>query len=104
MKLNAEPFRLLASSIPLKFILKNRNKPLTVNAAFFGQAGFLDELITDDTYYGMLMREYSSVRELLPPALPRKHMWKFMRSRPAGFPTARIPQFMNLVCNAFPII
>ncbi len=103
MKLNAEPFRLLASCIPLKFILKNRNNPLTVNAAFFGQAGFLDELITDDTYYGMLMREYSSVRELLPPALPRKHMWKFMRSRPAGFPTARIPQFMNLVCNAFPL-
>ncbi len=103
MKLNAEPFRLLASSVPLKFVLKNRENPLVINAAFFGQAGFLDELITDDPYFGMLMREYSSIRALLPQPLPQKHMWKFMRSRPAGFPTARIPQFMNLVCNAFPL-
>ena len=103
MKLNKEPFRLLAGSIPLKFILRNRKNPLTINAAFFGQAGFLDELITDDPYYEMLMREYQSLKEILPQPLPEKYMWKFMRSRPAGFPTARIPQFLNLVCNAFPL-
>ncbi len=102
MKLNAEPFRLLAASVPLKFVLKNRKNPLSINAAFFGQAGFLDELISDDPYFEMLMREYTSIREILPPAVLQKYHWKFMRSRPAGFPTARIPQFLNLVCNAFP--
>jgi hypothetical protein len=102
MKLNAEPFRLLAESIPLNFIMKYRDNPKTINAAFFGQAGFLDELLTDDPYYGMLQKEYNSIKTLLPPAIPGKHLWKLMRSRPAGFPTARIPQLVSILVNSFP--
>jgi hypothetical protein len=102
MKLNAEPFRLLAESIPLNFIMKYRDNPKTINAAFFGQAGFLDELLTDDPYYAMLQKEYNSIKTLLPPPIPGKHLWKFMRSRPAGFPTARIPQLVSILVNSFP--
>ena len=102
-KLNAEPFRLLASSVPLSFVMKNRQKPLTLNAAFFGQAGFLDELLTDDPYYQMLQREYRPLSGLLPSPLPGKHIWKFSRSRPAGFPTNRIPQFIHFIAHQFPL-
>ncbi len=103
MKLNAVPFGLLAESIPLNFILRNREATKTVNAAFFGQAGFLDELISDDPYYEMLQKEYQSLRGMLPPPLPGKHLWKFMRARPAGFPTARIAQLAALVARSFPL-
>ena len=103
MKLNSEPFRLLAECVPLRFILRNRESFKTVNAAFFGQAGFLDELISDDPYYSMLQKEFQSITGLLPPALPGKHLWKFMRSRPAGFPTARIPQLANIIVKSFPL-
>jgi hypothetical protein len=102
MSLNADIFQMLAEAVPLRFILKNRRNPSMVNAAFFGQAGFLDELVSDDTWYISLQREYRAVKPLLPPPLPGRHLWKVMRSRPSGFPETRISQFASLVISVFP--
>ncbi len=103
-KQNSEPFHLLARAVPLKFIYKYRQNPIVLNAAFFGQAGFLDETLTDDHYYSKLQKEYSILRENLPEALPGKHLWKLMRARPPAFPSVRIPQFISLVKNSFPFV
>ena len=43
MKLNAEPFRLLAQSVPLNFVLKYRDKLETLLAAFYGKGGLLNQ-------------------------------------------------------------
>jgi hypothetical protein len=101
---NSDPFRLLSQAVPLKFIYKNRLNPSALNAAFFGQAGFLDETISDDPYYQQLQREYSSLKIYLPDPLPGKHLWKLMRLRPPAFPVVRIPQLISLVKNSFPLM
>lgn len=101
---NSEPFLLLSRSVPLKFVYKNRSNPTALNAAFFGQAGYLDETLTDDAYYQQLQREYKSLKTYLPDPLPGKHLWKLMRLRPPSFPVVRIPQFICLVRNAFPLM
>ncbi len=101
---NGEPFLMLSRAVPLKFVYKNRSNPTTLNASFFGQAGYLDETLTDDAYYQQLQREYSSLKTYLPDALPGKHLWKLMRLRPQSFPAVRIPQFIYLVRNTFPLM
>jgi hypothetical protein len=104
MKQNSEPFLMLARAVPLKVIYKFRENSLSLNAVFYGQAGFLNETLSDDSYYTRLQKEYTSLKDLLPEALPGSHLWKFMRSRPPAFPTVRIPQFISLVKNTFPTI
>jgi hypothetical protein len=101
---NREPFKILARSVPLRFIYKHRDNPLILNAAFFGQAGFLDETLSDDYYYTSLQKEYQSLKKYLPEPLPGKYVWKLMRIRPAAFPVVRIPQLIALVKNSFPLI
>lgn len=103
MKLNAETFYLLASKVPLNFVLKYRNSPDVLNAVFYGQAGFLDEFISDEARYTFLRREYLAVKTMLPPPLSGKYLWKFMRARPAGYPPIRIAQFMAIVSRSFPL-
>ena len=66
---NYEAFLMLSRAVPLKFIYRYRQNPLALNAAFFGQAGFLDETLTDDVYYGQLQREYRSLQKVLPEKL-----------------------------------
>ncbi len=102
MKLNAEPFRLLSQSVPLNFVLKNRDKPGTLFSAFYGKAGFLNSknpFFKDDK---KLRIEYSAIKLLLPGSSVEALAWKKMRARPAGFPELRIAQFIGFVRNNFP--
>ena len=69
----------------------------------FGQAGFLEDRLSGDRYYDSLRKEYQSIRKLLPERIVYPHSWKFMRSRPANFPTVRIAQFASLVVKGFPL-
>jgi hypothetical protein len=94
MKLNKEPFEILSASLPLSVILRHRNSLFQLEALLFGQAGFLDNDFIDD-YPVKLKIEYSFLRgkyQLQP--LPA-HLWKFLRMRPAGFPTVRLAQFAD---------
>jgi hypothetical protein len=102
MKLNADAFFMLASKVPLNFALKYRNSPDVLNAVFFGQAGFLDEFISDEARYTFLRREYLAVKSMLPSPLQGRHVWKYMRARPAGYPPLRIAQFITMVSQCFP--
>ncbi|MDP4290512.1 MAG: DUF2851 family protein [Bacteroidota bacterium] len=94
LRLNVEPFEMLSASLPLSVILRHRSSLFQLEALFLGQAGFLDEDFKDD-YPAKLKTEYSFLREkyhLVP--LP-VHLWKFLRMRPAGFPTIRLVQFAD---------
>ncbi len=102
-KTNNIPFTLLVEATPLKLLLKYRNNPETINALLFGQAGFLEDMISGDTYYDTLRKEYQSLKKMLPQKTLYAHTWKFMRSRPANFPTVRISQFASLVIKSFPL-
>jgi len=97
-KVNSEPFQQLGKSLSYKIILKHADKPFQIDALLFGQAGFLDGEV-GDSYYQLLKREYQLLAgkySLLPGKLA-KAQWRFLRLRPANFPTVRLAQFSSLV-------
>ncbi|MBV6485508.1 MAG: hypothetical protein KFKLKKLM_02078 [Flavobacteriales bacterium] len=97
LKVNSQPFLLLAKNTPLKIIDKHKNL-LSIEALLFGQAGFLNNDV-DDEYYLKLKKEYQflSAKFNLKPL--DASLWKFLRLRPANFPTLRISQLANLVAQ-----
>jgi hypothetical protein len=97
-KVNNDPFHQLSLAIPYKILLKHADKLSQVEALLFGQAGFLEEE-NDDAYYSLLKREYKflSQKYLLADKRLNKIQWRFLRMRPANFPTIRIAQLAWLI-------
>jgi hypothetical protein len=99
-KVNNEPFLQLAKALSYKTLLKHADKPAQIEALLFGQAGFLD-IPVGDGHYQLLQREYRILGQkydLLKKKLA-KAQWRFMRLRPANFPTVRLAQFGALVAQ-----
>lgn len=98
-KVNSEPFEQLSHGLPYKVILKQSHSLEQIEALLFGQAGFLTGRQPEDDYMGRLRREYSVLAakyNLLPRQLARAQ-WRFLRLRPANFPTVRIAQLAALL-------
>lgn len=98
-KVNADPFLQLALSIPLNVFTKGGSL-LQVEAILFGQAGMLNEEFKDD-YPNKLKQEYNYLRQKYRLEPMPAHLWKFLRMRPANFPTIRIAQFAALIHQSF---
>jgi len=96
--LNSDPFFRLAKALPFKLLLKHRFNQEQVEALMFGQAGLLDEKPKDD-YQVRIKREYEflSKKYSLEGQKLQKHEWKFLRIRPANFPTVRISQLASMI-------
>ncbi|MBX9850213.1 MAG: DUF2851 family protein [Cytophagaceae bacterium] len=97
-KLNADPFLRLAQNVPLKILLKHRQNPSQLEAILFGQAGLLEEN-SKEQYVKNLYREYSFLAQKFSLSQNQlsKSEWKFLRIRPANFPTIRIAEFVCLI-------
>ena len=97
-KVNNEPFLQLAKSLSFKTLLKHTDKPIQIEALLFGQAGFLDIEVGDE-YYLLLQREYHvlSKKYGLYGRRLKRAQWRFLRLRPANFPTIRLAQFAALI-------
>lgn len=96
LKVNTEPFALLARLLPLNLVSRYRNRLPQVEALVFGQSGFL-EMPFEEDYPNMLAQEYRFLQHkhhLHPMEAP---LWKFLRLRPAGFPTLRLAQFASVM-------
>lgn len=97
-KVNSSPFYRLGKSMPLRIIKKHAGNLIQVEAFLFGQAGLLEESIQDE-YHASLRKEFrflSQKYQLEDSGIHASH-WKFMRLRPANFPTLRIAQFAALI-------
>lgn len=98
-KINSDPFLRLAQSTPYKIIRKHADQLYQVEALLFGQAGMLvakskDEYITQlYTEYEFLKHKYDLQQSI------NLSEWKFLRLRPANFPTLRIAQFAKLLAS-----
>ncbi|MDQ3395058.1 MAG: DUF2851 family protein [Bacteroidota bacterium] len=107
-KINGNSFLELSKALPHKLILKHQDNVFQIEALLFGQAGFLKETIDDD-YFLSLKKEFEFLKHkynLLPSNIPL-YEWKFLRLRPANFPTIRLAQFamlMHKVKNLFSFI
>ncbi len=95
-KTNATPFLLLAQSIPLNVLGRHRENLQQIEALLFGQAGMLNTAFMDD-YPEKLQDEYNYLRKKYKLSPISAHLWKFLRMRPANFPTVRIAQFAMLI-------
>lgn len=96
-KVNALPFELLSRSTPLKVLAHHTQNLTQLEALLFGQSGLLNEELLGDDYFLELRNEYSYLMKKYELKGMEGHVWKFMRLRPANFPTLRISQFAALM-------
>ncbi|MEL6971775.1 MAG: DUF2851 family protein [Bacteroidota bacterium] len=95
LRVNADAFLMLAEATPLKVLHRHRNNILQLEALLFGQAGLLEDEF-QDAYPQQLQQEYRFLRTKFKLDPISTNHWKFMRMRPANFPTVRIAQWATL--------
>jgi len=93
---NSDAFEQLASSLPLKILLKHIDNRFQLEALLYGQAGLLKRNYKDD-YPAGLKQEYEFLAQKYNLTPLKVGVWKFMRMRPTNFPTIRISQFATLL-------
>jgi hypothetical protein len=96
LQINQDAFEQLAKSIPLSLFAKHKNNIFQLEALLYGQAGFLFDYF-DELYPIQLQKEYQYLQKLYHLKPIEKYRWKFLRLRPANFPTIRIAQFAQLL-------
>lgn len=96
---NAIPFELLAKSLPVLVLAKQKSSLLQLEAMLFGQAGMLNEHL-EDKYAQALQNEYVFLKQKFKLNSIDAHLWKFLRLRPVNFPSVRIAQFANLIYHS----
>ncbi len=100
-RVNTEPFEMLASALPFRFIRKHSDNIFQIESLLFGTAGLLEtglfkEALSDE-YYRDLIKEYTilSAKYSLQPL--HGWIWKFSRLRPSNFPTVRLSQLAAML-------
>lgn len=97
LKINAEPFEKLSSFLPFKLVKKHIQSSFELESLIFGVAGFLEDNIADE-YYLELRKQYIYLKHKYELHLQlNKEEWKFLRLRPANFPTLRLAQFASML-------
>lgn len=96
---NGDPFLQLAQALPFRVLMRHADKVIQVEALLFGQAGFLQDDVAVDPYYATLRREYHMLARKygLHERRINRAQWRFLRLRPANFPTLRIAQSAALL-------
>lgn len=95
-QLNAMPFEMLARSLPLKYIKKERDHLTDIEALLFGQAGMLKEKFSED-YPEHLQKVYVHLSKKYSLKNIPFSSWKLLRLRPVNFPALRLAQFASLL-------
>lgn len=94
---NRAAFSRLAGLIPWTVLKRHADRPLHIEAMFFGVAGFLQGTARD-SYHERLQREFIFLRKKYQLTVMEEHEWKFLRMRPAAFPTRRLAGLATLFC------
>lgn len=97
--LNSDSFERLALSLPLKYIQKQGDNLVQIEALLFGQSGMLDKLVNNDDYFALLQKEYEFLRNKYELTTLDSYIFKSLRSRPTAFPQIRIAQLAALLYN-----
>lgn len=92
---NGDAFESWARLLSFRAIDKHRDNLFQVEAFFFGQAGLLEEKLTDP-HYREMRREYRFLRYKFDLKQMDASLWRFLRTRPGNFPHVRIAQLACL--------
>ena len=104
LPLNSLPFEMLAKSIPFSKLINIRHNLTDLEALLFGHSGLLYPGRTRGHYPASLWERYVNLRQDLPGDPVSQHLWKFLRLRPASFPTLRISQFAFTLHQRIPLL
>ncbi len=96
LKVNDLPFGQLARNLPFQILLRHSDQLFQLEAILFGTAGLLETEFTD-SYPQSLKREFEFLRTKYNLTTIKAEQWRFMRMRPANFPTLRLSQFAALI-------
>ncbi|GHE30566.1 DUF2851 family protein [Sphingobacterium griseoflavum] len=95
MKVNAETFMQFGRLVDLGVLRKYQKEPFKMEAMLFGQAGLIARS-SADAYERSLQQEYNYLCRVHGLKAMVGFEWKFMRMRPANFPTFRLAQLIGL--------
>lgn len=95
-KVNSEPFELLAKHLPLPVLLKHSSNLFQLEALVYGCAGFLNNTYKEK-YVQQLQNEFEFLKNKYKLKELEVDLWKFLRLRPANFPTVRLWQFSMVI-------
>ena len=97
-KKNEDAFRQLSHRVSYKVLQKLAHKKVDTEAYFLGVAGFLKSPGNDEYARELAERfRYISHKYRLPPSGITETSWKFLRMRPANFPTLRLAQLAAIL-------
>ena len=96
LKVNVEPFETLARALPLNILTRHKHELKQMEALLFGQAGLLEGAF-EEKHPRALAKEYHFLRHKYGLTPMEASQWKFLRLRPANFPTVRLAQFAALL-------
>jgi hypothetical protein len=102
LRANAQPFELLARSLPLRLLYRYANNRLALEALLYGQAGLLPGESCEE-YPEQLNGLYKAYRNKYSLVPLNDGQWKFLRMRPSSFPTVRISQFAAILHRQEPL-
>ncbi|MFH0759047.1 MAG: DUF2851 family protein [Bacteroidota bacterium] len=104
LPINSLPFEMTAAGIPYELLIGCRDSVADLEGILFGHAGLLNCVIPQGPYASDLSRRHRHYLKKLSGPTVNRHLWKFLRLRPASFPTLRISQFASLVNLRFPLL
>lgn len=96
LRVNKQPFLQLAKNLPYTLLMRHKNNLLQLEALLFGVAGFLRSN-SPDSYERSLSKEFRFLKTKYSLEPIDEHLWKFLRLRPANFPTVRLAQLAKLI-------
>ena len=100
-KVNTIPMQMLAERTPLLILYKYRHSLFQLEALLFGQSGLLDTTTFSDEYPNRLKQEYNFLRQKHKLTPMQAQAWKYLRLRPANFPTIRIAQLAAMIYQEY---
>ncbi|MBC8266277.1 MAG: DUF2851 family protein [Flavobacteriales bacterium] len=95
LKINAQPMEILSEYLPFQLVRKHQHNIMQLTALFFGVSGFLQDDFTED-YPQKLQVEFKYLKHKYNLKIMEKSLWKFLRLRPASFPTIRLAQLVAI--------
>lgn len=95
-KVNDDAFEYLARITPLAVLARHKNNLTHIEALLFGQAGMIPQQPAHP-YETELSIHYAFFRQKYGLEPMEARQWKYLRMRPAGFPSIRIAQLAMII-------
>ncbi len=94
-RVNTASFEMLTRSLPVKVLMKHQGDLFRIESLLFGQSGLLNMGVRG-RYPRSLKKEHAYLAGKYGLKAMPGYLWKFMRMRPAAFPSLRIAQLAAL--------